>query len=285
METQAQTPSFLLWSIEFGCSVRGFEDGTIPERVERQLRAARVYSEAERDGRLFEGLALDPPNGFRVEDALGIYGGVARARQCCRGCPANALADSEGAFLAGCYGYVPLPADLGGFYAAVDAAVERTLVGRLAPDDWNEGPPHWFALWAKPLWAEKLLSVQRVLQEIEIDEPACRSAIEQLRQGLDAAYHANRTLHARVFPGGRVENGNWRLAAHCPRCKANWGEPTSRQCGVCGYVGSPAPDKKRLARGNRPYFPLTRLLGNEAAEQLLIRYAEHQARRSSPDRR
>ena len=39
------TPEFLLWSLETRCPIRGLEDGTDPERTERQLRAARAVSD------------------------------------------------------------------------------------------------------------------------------------------------------------------------------------------------------------------------------------------------
>src|SRR5437868_3516487 len=96
------TPEFLVWAIEYTCPIRGQQDGRDPERTERQLRAARAVSEARRDGRIFEGFCVDPPNGFRIADALGIYSGLDVVEQTCGSCPANGVKESAG--LAGCFG-------------------------------------------------------------------------------------------------------------------------------------------------------------------------------------
>ena len=40
------TPEFLIWALEYACPIRGFQNGSDPERTERQLRAARAVSEA-----------------------------------------------------------------------------------------------------------------------------------------------------------------------------------------------------------------------------------------------
>src|SRR5204862_6701031 len=85
------TPEFLLWALEYSCPIRGFQDGSDPERTERHLRAARAAGDAGLEGRVFEGLCVSPPSGFRIADALAIYGGLSAIEQACRDCPANAL--------------------------------------------------------------------------------------------------------------------------------------------------------------------------------------------------
>jgi len=97
------TPAFLVWAIECSCPVRGFQNGSDPERTERQLRAARAVSDARREGLVFEGFCVNPPNGFRVDDALAVYGGVAAVECACAGCAANALAHASHESLAGCF--------------------------------------------------------------------------------------------------------------------------------------------------------------------------------------
>src|SRR4051812_1220258 len=108
------TPEFLVWAIERRCPLRqiaGFED---PERAERHLRTLRAYSVAAANGRVFEGICVaadDPPElrGFRVEEALTLYGGLEAAAAACRDCPANALNQANPDSLAGCFGMVPIP--------------------------------------------------------------------------------------------------------------------------------------------------------------------------------
>jgi len=280
-----RTPEFLAWAIEHQCPIRGGQDGSDPERTERQLRAARAVSDARRDGRIFEGLCLQPPDGFRIDDALAIYGGEAAVSSACGSCPANALAECDPVALAGCFGEWPLPGDSAAFHLAIEKSMLR-LAESFPPTN-----PRWYGLWLNsPLEAEWLLAA---FQSLDIPEIRCREQ-QELLVALNAAYNIGGRVHLRLYPPGRVEGTWWRLVPHCPRCKAVWrprgsrnateGVLCSAECGVCGYVGHPAPEQKRRARGRRPYFPLERLLGREPAAEFLVRYEAEQARRGSPDR-
>ena len=100
------TPEFLVWAFEYTCPIRGFQSGSDPERTERQLRAARAVSDAQREQRVFEGLCVDSPRGFRIDEALAIYGGAAAVESACGECSANAAATAKQGSLAGCYGLV-----------------------------------------------------------------------------------------------------------------------------------------------------------------------------------
>jgi hypothetical protein len=275
-----ETPEFLVWAIEYRCPVRGFQDGSDPERTERQLRAARAVSDARRDGRVFEGLCVDPPNAFRIDEALKIYGGVQAVEIACHDCPANALASELPSSLAGCYGIVPLPHDPRPVHEAVDQGFE--LAGaRQEPAT----QPRWYGLWLNsPLWAELLLDTFQILDAAQISDPACRAAIGELKLALNVAFNENCRVHVRLFPPGRVEGTAWKLAPHCPRCMAAWSGPARQPCRVCGQADHPAPEQKRLARGQRPYFPLDRLLGEQQAAGFLVRYAAYRAGQLSPDR-
>jgi hypothetical protein len=273
------TPEFLIWAIEHTCPIRGTQNGSDPERTERQLRAARAVSDARREGRVFEGLCVHPPNGFRIDDALAVYGGLLAVEAACGGCPANALGPGQPAALAGCFGIVPLPVDPRPVHAAIElAAAKAAVVRRLATQ------PRWYGLWIEsPLADQGLQEVGRVLESAEVQDHACRRALAEMMTGLEAAHREKTRLHVRLFPRGCVQDGEWRLVAHCQRCKAEWGSAGSRQCAVCGYVGGPAAEQKRKARGQRPYFPLERLLGERQAAEFLLRYAVFRARQGSPD--
>src|SRR6478752_1969051 len=98
------TPAFLLWAIEYSCPIRGFQDGTDPDHTERQLRAAIALNAARREGRVFEGYCVAEPLGFRIEEALAIYGGLEAVERTCGSCPANALARNWRRAVAGCVG-------------------------------------------------------------------------------------------------------------------------------------------------------------------------------------
>jgi len=278
------TPEFLAWAIEYRCSIRGAVDGRDPERTERQLRAARAMSDARRDARIFEGLCVDPPDGFRIDDALAIYGGLAAVERECGGCPANALAEQVPETLAGCYGLVPLPDDPRPVHEAVECGIEAAYPGI----DWGGlcqvTSPRWYGLWLdSPLWAELLMVRFLVLNAAPIADERCRAAVAELLRALNGAFNADCRLHIELYPGGRVEDGSWLLNPHCPRCKAEWRAAAESECPCCGYVGHAAREKKRRARGKRPYFPLDRLLGKDTAGDFLLRYEAFRRRQKGPD--
>jgi hypothetical protein len=284
------TPEFLLWSLETRCPIRGLEDGTDPERTERQLRAARAVSHARREGRVCEELAVDPPNGFRVADAMAIYGGEEAVRRECSGCPANAaIFDKhptfrDGPALAGCFGLVRLPDNPSHVHAAIEQGIAKAYGSAPWEDLCSITQPRWYGLWLdSPFsYAEDLMVRYLVLEAAPIDDATCRQGIDELRVALNVAFNAGLKLHVQLYPPGRVEGTWWRLVPHCPRCTASW-TAASLRCHVCNYVGHPAPDKKRRARGLRPYFPLDRLLGTQQAAEFLVRYQATQARRESLD--
>jgi hypothetical protein len=273
-----ETPQFLLWAIEYACPVRGYQDGCDPERTERQLRAARAVSEARREGRVFEGFCVEPPNGFRIEDALAVYGGLNAVEQACARCPANALAPIYPDSLAGCVGIVPVSPEL---MADIERILTSKEIGQRYEVLFSPTQPRWYGLWVQsPLGQEHCSLVNELFEALQ-GQVADQQGVHEMRAGLRAALNANLPLHVELFPAGRVEGTAWRLALHCPRCKAPWGEPTTGECRVCGYEGRHAPEKKRKARGPRPYFPLDRLLGENTATEFLVRY---QTQRRSQDR-
>ncbi len=282
VERKLITPEFLVWAIEYSCTIRGLVDGSDPERTERQLRAARAVSDARRERRVFEGFCIEPPNGFRIADGLAVYGGAEAVERACGCCPANALAEIEPGALAGCYGIVPVPLDPSPFFESIERGIERAYPDANRSDSWVVTMPGWYGLWiGSPLRAEQLLARYRVLELSAIDDEVTRDGIRQLMAGLNAASSADCRVHVALYPRGHVDGTQWRLVRHCPRCKAAWGEVDSRHCGVCGYEGQPAADIQRKARGLRPYFPLNRILGNESAAEFLVRYEAFREQRRS----
>ena len=269
------TPEFLAWAIEYTCPIRGFQNGCDPERTERHLRSARAVSDALEEGRVFEGLCVDPPNGFRMDDALEIYGGMTAVRRHCLACPANA----RPAGFAGCFGMLPV---LEGFHESVESFFDRIAgkyEGLFFPTN-----PRWYGLWTQALLGRAQHAC--LLELFESPEMAAmdRRETAELRAGLQIAMARELPIHVTLFPPGSVEGPWWRLAVHCPRCKAVWSVTKARECAVCGYVGHPAPEKKRHVRGMRPYVPLASLLGEEEAGRFLIKYGAFRKQRESKDR-
>lgn len=271
------TPEFLMWAIEFACSVRGFQNGSDPERTERQLRTARAVSGAEREGRVFEGVAVRGEEGFRVEEAMGVYGGSAAVDAACESCPANVLAHENRRILAGCFGTVVCPWSSESFHAAVNGAVERQCGARdLVP----RTTPAWYGLWiGSPLEGKRVEATARILEAVEADEPDAATGLGELVLALCVAKKRGLRVQVAVYPASSDDAGVFALAPHCPKCKMSWRLKLDRGvCAACGYDGFPVPTKKRRARGRRPYFPLTKLLGEPGAREFLSRYAADRAR-------
>src|SRR5688500_11816864 len=113
-----ETPEFLAWAIGYTCPIRVFQDGSDPERTERQLRAVRAVSDALEEGRVLEGGCVREVNGFRIHDAIEMVGGLSAVKRLCLPCPAN----SKAAGVAGCFGMMPV---LGGFHERVENFFDR----------------------------------------------------------------------------------------------------------------------------------------------------------------
>ena len=212
-----------------------------------------------------------------------MYGGLEAVESACGGCPANAIGHIHTEALASCYGVVPLPEDEGRMHEAVERAIERA---GLAPEVERMFPatqPRWYGLWMhSPLNTEQAAIVERLLDWVAADEIGCREVLEEFRLGLQTANANGLRFHHALYPRGVVEGARWRMVRHCPVCRAPWLSTAMNQgrpeaCPTCGHVGHPAPEKKRMARGKRPYFPLDRLLGGESAKLLLARYAAWRA--------
>lgn len=278
MSASLATPEFLVWAVEHSCPLRGDEDGSDPQRVERQLRAVRAVSDARREGRVLEGLCVAPPDGFRIDDALAVFGGEAAVERACHGCPANAEAQQDAGTWAGCYGMLALPDNPADFHAAVERCIQQS--GHLA-EIFSQTRPRWYGLWMKsPLKNELLLSLSQVLKAVHVESREW----EQLLLAIDTAKDRRSRLHVRLYPPGRVEGPWWRIAAHCPQCHAPRTAERSTLCPVCGHVGHATPEQKRHARGRRPYFPLERLLGSQPAAEFLVRYEAQRRQPEPPDR-
>lgn len=265
------TPAFLLWAIEYSCPVRGFQNGSDPDHTERQLRAAMALSAARREGRIFEGYCVDPPLGFRIEEALAIYGGLETVERTCGTCPANAVRQIRTGELAGCMRMLVLPENKGDFYRRVDEAVERAGLAEECSRLFPNTQPRWQGFWvSSALSHEQVSLLANVMSAIEVED-CFGEQVTELHAGLCVARDNRLAFHAILYPRGSVERNWWRLVPHCPRCKADWKASGRGRCNVCGYVGHAAPEKKRRARGRRPYLPLARLIG-EGAAGLLERF-------------
>jgi hypothetical protein len=278
------TPEFLVWALQYSCSVRAFEDGSEPERTERQLRAARALSDARREGRVFEGLAVDPPYGFDIERAMAVYGGLRLVEETCGVCAANALARADCRSLAGCFGMFVLPADARLVHDQVDNAVQQLISKGEWEESFSRTTPRWHGLWmGSPLGARQQSAVVAVLAKLDVADAEFQRGLARFKLGLETALAARLPMHVTLYPAGCVEGGWWQLIPHCPRCRGAWPGEGRQRCGICSYEGQPAPPTKRRARGRRPYLKLDRLLGADRSAEFLTRYEAFQKQQQSPD--
>lgn len=277
------TSEFLVWTLGYTCSIRGALDGSDPERTERHLRSARATGDALREGRVLDGLCVDPPSGFRIAEALQIYGGLDTVEQTCASCPANAIAGPGGPWFAGCYGLVPFPDD-SALHAALEETIARLRLQSQIAEQFLPTQPRRYGLFAQsPLSPSQATTLHRILKELLAGNEEFDDGLKQLAQALEVAVQHGLALHVATYPRGSIEENRWWLVRHCPRCKAAWLNDPAQPCKVCQYAGRPAPDRKRHVRGRRPYVPLERLLGAERAKEFIVRYAASPARRQSPD--
>ena len=253
------TPEFLLWKHwNYRCPIRGEQDGADPVTENGAAwsvagAAGREATPAAKGG--FEGLAVDPPNGFRDSlEALAIYGGEEVVNSACQTCPANGCRGSSGSSAlfvsssAGCYGWVVLPIDPTEFHAAFDRVVPQAISGT---------GQRWYGMWLRsPLAPYQLAGIAEALQNVSIDEPRCRQGLAGLVTACDTALAHNLPLHIRAYSArSRGRNMVATRAAlpelQCAVAKRPHSErhgcvPKQRHiCPTCEYVGHPAPDEKR----------------------------------------
>lgn len=273
--TPESTPPFLLWTLAHPCPFRQIEQWESAERTERHLRAAQAASLALAEGRVHEGIAIRGEYGFRVEEALAFYGGPAALQATCCACPANAniaasaeSAPSPPSTFAGCFGMVPLPELASPCYQQLETEFLKALPKHGQPALWpnllkaTQPRPH--GLWLAEVFPATLTSalaeaLQHVAPQFPSHPDASPSAVYHLIDALHKAHQFRLPLHLNFFPSGTRTKTLWCIPATCPVCHVAWSATAPGICSVCHFEGHPFPFQQRRARGNRPYFPLTRL--------------------------
>ncbi len=270
------TPEFVRWTLAQSCALRDETDVTDPEQAERQLRSLRELSIARAERRIVQGVCLahdalahrdsTQARGFLASEVLAAYGGEALVTSQCTMCPANVLpGESPGERLAGCFGLLILESPL---VEQFEAAIEQVRAcDRMRFDAaFLASQPRHYGVWATPLESPQVALLVEIFRELQHDE-ASREVTEFCR-ALQLAQATGISLQARLYPPGVVQSLAWTVASHCPRCRAPM-TMAARRCLTCQFVGRALPEKKRKPRGQRPYVPLARFLGERAAVELL----------------
>ena len=257
--TNELTPEFLCWAIERQCPLRELLPENQPEKVERQLRSARCTSEALAEGRVADDLAItaDQTLGFRVSEALAIYGGEAIVRDCCGNCPANVNSQFQQPSYAGCYGLFPVPEPR-------EPWLQRT---QRSPRDNQLFKPSqflWYGWWLQsPLNPGQIEYLAKQFAAISSEaEFAGNQALREFTAALRICHELHLPLSVQLFPRGEIDGLWWNLVPHCEVCRSEWSAGAKR-CEMCGQTRFPASAKKRRVRGTRPYRALSEI--NSAA--------------------
>jgi hypothetical protein len=262
-----QTPEFLCWAIEHRCPLREMLPENNPEKVERQLRAARAVAEARSEGRVQDNRALseDGRLGFDIAAALELYGGEAAVAACCNDCPANVREGRGDASYAGCFGLLPMPEPREEFLERVqqfahDEEARRADAATLAQPLFQRTRWLWYGWWMRsPLEQPQLDNLEGPFLQLS-QEPAYAEnrALHDFVDALVLTAHQHLPLSVQLFPAGEIEGTWWNLQPHCPVCRAPW-QVEGGVCAMCGQSRHPASPRKRRIRGIRPYRPLEEL--------------------------
>lgn len=258
-----RTPEFLCWAIEQQCPLREMLPQNQPEKVERQLRAARYTAEALAQGRVENDLAVSADRllAFRVSESLAIFGGEAAVRKCCGSCPANALTAIRQPSYAGCYGLFPVPEPREQFF-------QRT---QKCPRDNQLFTPAqflWYGWWMRsPLNADQISYLALQFAAISKEpEFAGEQPLHELAAALNVCQHTGLSLSVQLFPRGEIDGVWWKQVPHCDVCHSEWLTGATR-CEMCGQTRFPASAKKRRVRGTRPYRAIGEISTELAPQQ------------------
>ena len=264
------TPPFVVWSLAVDCVYREEAEANDPTRVERVLRPLRASAEALADARCCDGICVHASFnendssaealGFVLSDTLIPFGGGEAAEQACRECWANvAAAHNDEPRWAGCHGLL-IAHDLKRLQAMIDTS--------------------WYGLWRESPLTTAALERHTTIWNGLADDDVIVSGVSAFRRAirvcLECDSSVDRTLHIAAFPPGVRSARYWHVPAHCRKCSAIRKEATAK-CGECGSSESPEPARRRMARGQRPYWPIVKLLGDAGAEAFLRRYHEARA--------
>lgn len=276
MSDPQATPEFVRWTIARSCALRDETDVADPEQAERQLRSLRELSMARTEKRVVQcvclahdALAHDDParaRGFLESEVLAAYGGEALVTSQCAACPANVLpGDAASECFAGCFGLLVLESPL---VEQLELAMEQVRASDPQRFDaaFLASQPRRYGVWATPLESSQITLLIEIFDAVQ--QAATSREIAEFRRALQLVQTTDLSLHARLYPPGVVESFAWTVASHCPRCRAPM-TLAAHRCLACQFVGRALPGKKRKPRGQRPYVPLARFLGEPAARELL----------------
>ncbi len=296
---QGTTPEFLRWALAYACPLRDFPKWTDPNRTERHLRAIRVYQNAVRQNRVFNGIAVQPVDGdcidvetvlgFRVHDVFEFYGDPQSVSETCQSCPANIPGHEQSPTWVGCYGLMPvsevvlpdLVAEVPQGKADLRVLLESVLetdpdLAQRVRDNFDNTTPAWYGLWISRTPSCRQRQIQLEVLEKLLAQAPCpiTPPWEAFQRAVRLSIEQDIQLHLQLVPAAETDGIYWYVDEHCGRCGAmsTTQTHTGTQCLVCKNEGRPRNRQRRFVRGKRPYWKMTRFLGEQGTRQFLEEY-------------
>ena len=306
------TPQFVRWAIGHCCPLRETDVDNLPDSTFRQLRGLRELSMGLMENRVFENICVHPASadqdapsvrGFKAHEVLDAHGDAAYVGNCCRSCPANAVAESRPGTWAGCYGWLPAISGfclestlrVGGkpnelsrnqvyqpgrldFVKLLDDVIKHSAL-KPAGELFNKTTPRWYGLWQNSLLThEQVEYLQEIFESAVshcLNERAALAEIAdliQFRDALKRCVEHRLTLHVDLVPPGISDGQTWTLSAHCPDCKIEMPTSGRQQCSACGKFGNPHGQRKSKVLGLRPYVNLVGVMGEPMTAEFMRRF-------------
>ena len=284
LKSKTETPLFLIWAILKSCSIKesfDFDNENGPDllALERTFRPLRCLTEAKAEGRTSGDLCilqpksqrpteLDAIKGFSASEILEGFGGDEFVQFHCHRCAANvysveqmdSVESCEFKGVAGCYGYLQSEYDENRLFSRWQARIDYQL----------------YKVWEREnLEAHGTLSIlqRERLEKLLLDKNGgfVNSDAHSLYLALKACEETGDRLQIHVVPQSLIVDRNWIVPQHCSNCYLTL-EKWKGSCPRCRSTAAPVSMRKRLLRGDRPYWPLVRFLGKVGTEQLANKY-------------
>ena len=298
----ADTRQIVYWSLERKCAFRSGNDWFLPDITARQLSDLRTVADAENDKRVVDGICVTswkteddnsgqshriPSSGFRIEERLQPFGGLANGLRTCGQCEANVSGDSS-IKVAGCYGHLDIWPDSEELEKQLWQVIENRGLGDRLRSAFHVTTPLWYGFWIRsPLQRPQTELLLEILEAASDEDDLGNGKVVAFFNALKAAINWELPMHVSLTPLGHTDLGWYTVFPHCPRCKANapvgrWQEsyPTdSHECAVCGQTFIPN-DHQSAVKDDYDFeaSSLEKQLGEHGHEEFTKKFLLHQGR-------
>ncbi len=304
---QGPTPEFLSWVLSKSCTLRGTD--LSPEQAERQLRPLEVLAEAQHEDRIVEGIVyhsnlntetIDKVQGFQTDDVFAAYGGEQCVADDCGKCMANISRSPNVHTYAGCFGTIfnhelTQPSSEDGnnqrkstVFSALDSITKEHNLDQQVRDSFGHTTPGYYALWLHSELNPNQVEILSKLIGFLSNKFPSNDDLRRFQSALVASRISKVPIKIQFSASGIASGSSWTVDAHCPKCRCSEkmainpktehkiGAP--KHCIVCGHTSHFVPQRKRKARGSRPYWEIVRFMGDDGAKEFVEKV---KARRSS----